>query len=86
MVRGDTESFLDMINTILIDMAKLAQTDPNTQTQKRNQLLLSIKNTMTDRHIVNTCLKTSLEKLNSECIPETDDTTEETKNKISTLN
>ena len=63
MVRGDTESFLDMINTILIDMAKLAQTDPNTQTQKRNQLLLSITNTMTDRHIVNTCLKTSLEKL-----------------------
>ena len=86
MVRGDTESFLDMINTILIDMAKLAQTDPNTQTQKRNQLLLSIKNTMTDRHIVNTCLKTSLEKLKSECIPETDDTTEEIKNKISTLN
>jgi hypothetical protein len=41
---------------------------------------------MTDRHIVNTCLKTSLEKLNSECIPETDDTTEEIKNKISTLN
>jgi hypothetical protein len=27
---------------------------------------------MTDRHIVNTCLKTSLEKLKSECIPESD--------------
>ena len=44
MVRGDTESFLDMINTILIDMAKLAQTDANTQTQKRNQLLLQCIN------------------------------------------
>jgi hypothetical protein len=41
----------------LTDMTKLAQTYPNNQTQERSQLLRSIKNNMTDRHIVNTCLK-----------------------------
>jgi hypothetical protein len=57
--RDDGDSFLDMVWLIidLTDMTKLAQTYPNNQTQERNQLLRSIKYNMTDRHIVNTCLK-----------------------------
>lgn len=45
MVRGDTESFLDKINTILIDMAKLAQTDPNT----KEKSIITINNKYYDR-------------------------------------
>ncbi|CAC5424272.1 unnamed protein product [Mytilus coruscus] len=41
---------------------------------------------MTDRHIVNTCLKTSLEKIKLECIPNSSDNSEEIRKKISKLN
>lgn len=53
MVRGDRECYGH--DKYYFD--RLTQTDPNNQTQKINQLLLSIKDTMTDGHMDNTCLK-----------------------------
>lgn len=41
---------------------------------------------MTDRHIVNSCLKDCLEKMKVECMPEDDDTPADIKKKVAKLN
>ncbi|CAC5420510.1 unnamed protein product [Mytilus coruscus] len=51
-----------MIDQILSDMGSLLETDEDIAVKKA-KLLLSVKNLMTDRHIVNTCLKNCLEKI-----------------------
>ena len=53
---------------------------------KKSQLILSIKNMMTDRHIVNQSLKNLLEKMKVECIPAENDTNEDLRNKMSAIN
>ncbi|VDI17302.1 Hypothetical predicted protein [Mytilus galloprovincialis] len=85
LVSGNTESFLKMIDQILSDMGSLLETDEDIAVKKA-KLLLSVKNLMTDRHIVNTCLKNCLEKMRFECIPEDGDTPEAVRTKIAKLN
>jgi hypothetical protein len=50
-----------MIDTIIPDMSKLITS--NDKRKKYNLLFLSFKNTMTDRHIVNTSVNNKLEKI-----------------------
>ncbi|CAC5426130.1 unnamed protein product [Mytilus coruscus] len=85
LVSGNTESFLKMIDQILSDMGSLLETDEDIAVKKA-KLLLSVKNLMTDRHIVNTCLKNCLEKMRFECVPEDGDTPEEVRTKVAKLN
>ncbi|KAL5011134.1 hypothetical protein ScPMuIL_013439 [Solemya velum] len=67
LVRGDTDSFFEMIQSQLNDMAELL--DDDDADRRTAELIKTIKNTMTDRHIVNTSLKSKLEVWREQCLP-----------------
>lgn len=58
IVRGDTVSFRNLIDSVLSDMAKLLEKnhDINYVSENKSKFILSIKNRMTDRHIVNSSI------------------------------
>ncbi|CAG2216055.1 unnamed protein product [Mytilus edulis] len=60
--------------------------DANLCKESRSKLILSIKNMMTDRHIVNQSLKSLLEKMKIECLPTDDDTDMDLIKKMSAIN
>ncbi|CAG2211638.1 unnamed protein product [Mytilus edulis] len=88
MVRGDAESFKLLIDSVLTDMSKILvkNSDANLCKESRSKLILSIKNMMTDRHIVNQSLKSLLEKMKIECLPTDDDTDMDLIKKMSAIN
>ncbi|CAC5361729.1 unnamed protein product [Mytilus coruscus] len=88
MVRGDAESFQLLIDSVLTDMSKILvkNSDANLCKESRSKLILSIKNMMTDRHIVNQSLKSLLEKMKIECLPTDDDTDMDLIKKMSAIN
>lgn len=59
--------FFNMIKTIFTNLGEL--TDKENKNKKTAEIIVTIKNMMTDRHIVNTSLKNLLEKWKSECLP-----------------
>ncbi|CAC5409987.1 unnamed protein product [Mytilus coruscus] len=65
--QGTAESFFNMIKTIFTNLGELI--DKENQNKKAAEIIATIKNMMTDRHVVNTSLKNLLEKWKSECLP-----------------
>ncbi|CAG2222461.1 unnamed protein product [Mytilus edulis] len=65
--QGTAESFFNMIKTIFTNLGEL--TDKENKNKKAAEIIVTIKNMMTDRHIVNTSLKNLVEKWKSECLP-----------------
>ncbi|CAG2192103.1 unnamed protein product [Mytilus edulis] len=65
--QGTAESFFNMIKTIFTNLGEL--TDKENKNKKAAEIIVTINNMMTDRHIVNTSLKNLLEKWKSECLP-----------------
>ncbi|CAC5363152.1 unnamed protein product [Mytilus coruscus] len=87
MVRGDAESFKSLIDSVLTDMSKILENNSDTKCKEsRSKLILSIKNMMTDHHIVNQSLKSLLEKMKIECLPCDDDTDIDLIKKMSAIN
>ncbi|CAC5367583.1 unnamed protein product [Mytilus coruscus] len=54
--QGTAESFCNMIKTIFTNLGELI--DKENQNKKAAEIIATIKNMMTDRHVVNTSLKT----------------------------
>jgi hypothetical protein len=69
LVRGDAQCFLDMIKSQLGDMADMADLVDGDSDRKTAELLKTVKNMMSDRHVVNTSLKGKLEVWWEECLP-----------------
>lgn len=67
LVTGDTESFLKLIKDQLRDISQLV--DGENADKKTAEILNSVKNMMTDRHVVNSALKTKLEVWRKQCLP-----------------
>ena len=61
MARGDTDSFLNTLSSVLKDLAETFSDDSETISEISAQMLVNIKNLMTDRHVVNKALKEKLE-------------------------
>lgn len=59
LVTGDTENFFNMIENMFTDMADLVEGE-NTN-KKTTEILHSVKNMMSNCHMVNSALETELE-------------------------
>ena len=69
---GDTENYFKCTRNIMADMAKLICPDNASSLQldkKTAELLAKIKNTMSDRHIVNKCLNQQIQQWRSNLMP-----------------
>ena len=84
LVRGDTDNFIEMMDTIISDMSKLITSNDNRE-EIKSRLFLSFKNTMTDRHIVNTSVKNKLEKIKLDLLKDSEHS-DEVKQTIAHLN
>ncbi|CAC5387839.1 unnamed protein product [Mytilus coruscus] len=58
-----------MIKEIFDNLGDLAGVDNNNKDKKSAEILLKVKNMITDRHVVNNCLKSMLEKWWADCLP-----------------
>ncbi|CAG2222466.1 unnamed protein product [Mytilus edulis] len=67
IVTRNSRIIFNMIKTIFTNLGEL--TDKENKNKKAAEIIVTIKNMMTDRHIVNTSLKNLLEKWKSECLP-----------------
>lgn len=63
MAAGDTESYLEATEVTIQEMAESVSQDGDEQKKIQDELFLSLKNIMTDRHIVNKCYAPRLEEV-----------------------
>ena len=63
MATGDTESYLEATSATIKNLAQSLSEDQEEQNQIEAELFLSIKNIMTDRHVVNKCYAPRFEDL-----------------------
>lgn len=68
-VQGNADSFFTMIKEICDNLGDLAGAN-NNEDKKSAEIFLKVNNMMTDRHVVNNCLKNMLEKWRSDCLPQ----------------
>ena len=69
LVQGTADSFFTMIKEIFNNLGELAGSDKENKDKKAAEILLKVKNMMTDRHVVNSSLKNMLEKWRTDCLP-----------------
>ena len=63
MARGDTNSFIETLDSLFKDLAETYSEDLDRINQIKTQMIANIKNLMTDRHIVNKTFKDKFEGL-----------------------
>ncbi|XP_014675073.1 PREDICTED: uncharacterized protein LOC106815155, partial [Priapulus caudatus] len=70
MAEGDAGSYFEILQALLKDLAKLKSNDEVEQNGWANKLLVNIKNTMNDRHIVNKKLNKIIEEYRDSVLPD----------------
>ena len=88
MVRGDTASFIETLDTLMTDLAESYSDDGETQRLKA-QMLSNINSMMTDRHIVNKAFSVQFQNFRQDLftkhLPEFDKLTEDEQRKVTKL-